>query len=63
MTFTMLADKNNDTKQELNPCNRSIVVCGINSKGEEENVDAVMAMEKRPTWDAYSVRESEASLY
>ncbi len=43
MYATMLADKNNEAKWEVSPCNSSIYMCVINSdeKEEEEKMDAV----------------------
>ncbi len=47
----ILAEKNNEAKREQSPCNRTIYWCGINSEEEkeEENMDVVVATEKRPT--------------
>ncbi len=58
MYTTVSADKNNEAKQEPSPCNGSIYSSRINSEeaGEEENVDVVIAMGKRPTWDSNFVK-------
>ncbi len=60
MYAAVLADKNNEAKWELSPCNSSIYVCGINSKEEqeEENVDVVMVTEKRQTQGANFVKRT-----
>ncbi len=57
---TILADKNSEARQGPSPCNSDLYMCGINSAEEEEekNVDtAVIATEKRPTWDANCVKK------
>ncbi len=54
MFAAVLVNINTEAKREWSPCNRSIYVCGIksNEKEEEEYVNVVVMMKKRPTWDA-----------
>ncbi len=60
MYASIAVSKNNEAKPALSSYNRSIYVCKINFEkgGEEENVDAVVATRKRPTWDASFVKRA-----